>query len=337
MTINNIYDLLQDLEDFLISKYKPEIWVYNRKNYYGALLIKNSGNDKRLLIKASDSINPLGGSRIEKTIYKTSTFRGYEIDNYIIIARTFKDNAKRLAKVNRELTLISVDEENLGLTIFGSMNIDLNILNYFVEYSNERGISISYDFEGLLKHQGFDNNKQKTITQIEERQANPSVFFSYSWDSESHKFWVLKLASDLIKNGINVIIDEWDLEKYRDDLKYFMESGIREADKVILICTPNYAQKTNNREGGVGVENTIITGEFYDKSKSNKYLTIVKDYKQEFTECLPSYLKTKYAIDFNISNNYKQKFDELIRKILNIPKYKKPKLGKLPNLKSDEI
>jgi len=116
-----------------------------------------------------------------------------------------------------------------------------------------------------------------------------------------------------------------------------MESGIRDSDKVIMICTPNYLKKSNERLGGVGVENTIITGEFYDKEKVNKYIPIVRNYKQNLHECLPTYLKSKYSIDFNKESEYKIKFDELVRKILNIPRYKKPQLGELPKLESNEI
>ena len=53
-------------------------------------------------------------------------------------------------------------------------------------------------------------------------------------------------------------------------LSSFMESGIRDSDYVIMICTPKYAKKANEREGGVGIENTIITGEYYDKKKGRK-------------------------------------------------------------------
>jgi hypothetical protein len=335
--IKTVYDLVAELEDFFSNKFKSEIWVYTRKSGLGSLLIKNSGNNKIIILKPSDSINAIGGSRIDKFISNTPSFKGHNIDNFIYIAKDFKDNAKRLAKVNKQLSLISVDFEANELTIFGSMNIDLNLLNILVEFSSHLKIAISYDFEGLLKHQGFDSKRNQPITQIEERANSPIVFFSYSWDTQDHKLWVLKLASDLIKNGIDVLIDVWDLDRYKNDLNFFMESGIREADKVIMICTPKYAKKANERSGGVGIENTIITGEFYDKTKSGKYITIAKNYSKNFTECLPSYVQSRYTIDFNNNEDYRNSFDELIRKILNVPRYQKPKLGKLPNLTSSEI
>src|SRR5258708_6519779 len=36
----------------------------------------------------------------------------------------------------------------------------------------------------------------------------PKVFLSYSHDSETHKDWVLKLATRLIANGVDVLLDQ---------------------------------------------------------------------------------------------------------------------------------
>lgn len=335
--MKNIYDFLEDFEIYLNKKEDNELWIYSGHSYYGALLVKNPGNDKRIIFKPSDSSIPLGGKRIQDFVSKTPTFKGYAISNYIFIANSFKEISKRIAKSNKQITLVSVNIQEKKITINGAMNLDLNILNHIIEYSNHIKFEISYDFEGLLKHQGFDKNNEKTITQIEERTSNPVVFFSYSWDNDEHRFWVLKLASELIKNGIDVLIDEWDIEKYNNDLHVFMESGIRNSDKVIMVCTQNYAKKANDRQGGVGVENTIITGEFYDKSKENKFIPIVRKYDTKLTDSLPSYLKTKFTIDFSKDTEFRIKFEELVRKILNIPKFKKPELGKLVNLKSNEI
>lgn len=336
-TISSIHDLLSQLAVYFKNDSDADIWAYSGKTALGSLLLKNSGNGKRILVKPSDSANPVGSGRIEEFMRGTTTFKGHTIDNYIYIARRFKDNAKRLARVNRQLTLIVMDIEKESLTVYGSMNIDLNILDHLVRFGDQKHLSVSYDFEGLLRHQGFESGKAQPLIQIEERQRNPVAFFSYSWDDEKHKLWVLKLASNLIRNGINIIIDEWNLEDYGNDLHYFMESGIREADKVVMICTPNYAHRANDREGGVGIENTIITGEFYEKEKANKYIPIARTYVRSLLECLPSYMKTRYAIDFSKEDDYKGRFDELVRKIRNVPRFKKPQLGSLPDLKSDEL
>ena len=79
----------------------------------------------------------------------------------------------------------------------------------------------------------------------------PNVFISYSHDNDEHKQWVRKLASDLRNNGIDVILDQWDIGP-GDDLTAFMEKGVTSADRVLVVSSPRYVQKANVGEGGVG-------------------------------------------------------------------------------------
>src|SRR5437870_590568 len=60
--------------------------------------------------------------------------------------------------------------------------------------------------------------------------TTPKVFASYSHDSEAHKDWVLTLATRLVANGVNVLLDQWDLT-LGSDLPHFIESGLSSADR----------------------------------------------------------------------------------------------------------
>ena len=64
----------------------------------------------------------------------------------------------------------------------------------------------------------------------------PKVFISYSHDNSEHEEWVLKLAKDLRAVHIEAILDQWDLQ-LGQDIVIFMEQGIRESDRVILVCS----------------------------------------------------------------------------------------------------
>jgi hypothetical protein len=97
---------------------------------------------------------------------------------------------------------------------------------------------------------------------------NPRVFISYSHDSYQHKSWVKKLATDLRENGVDAILDQWDVG-LGDDLAAFMESGITSSDRVIAICSKDYVTKANEGEGGVGYEKMIVTGELVENSGTN--------------------------------------------------------------------
>ena len=58
---------------------------------------------------------------------------------------------------------------------------------------------------------------------------NPKVFISYSWSSSDHEKWVLNLAEKLRGDGIDVILDKWDLGVGHD--KYaFMERMVTDKD-----------------------------------------------------------------------------------------------------------
>lgn len=122
--MENIYDFLEELEIFLVQKAKDEIWLYSGHTRYGSILIKNSINNKRIMLKPSDSIHAIGAARIQDFIAKTPTFKGYNIDNYIFIANLFNVISNRIAKSNKQITLISVDIDNKLIQINGSMNID---------------------------------------------------------------------------------------------------------------------------------------------------------------------------------------------------------------------
>ena len=83
---------------------------------------------------------------------------------------------------------------------------------------------------------------------------NPKIFISYSHDSEEHKEWVYRLATDLMGKGIDTVLDQWDLD-LGANLSKFMENGLQESDRVLAVCTDKYIEKSNDGVGGVGYEN----------------------------------------------------------------------------------
>jgi hypothetical protein len=154
----------------------------------------------------------------------------------------------------------------------------------------------------------------------------PKVFVSYSHDSDSHKKWVLDLATRLMNVGVDARIDQWEL-KPGDDLPQFMEQNLTTCDYVLMICTDKYVQKANSGIGGVGYEKMIITSELMKKINSNKIIPIIR---QEGTRNVPTFLTTKLFIDLSKSDDFEFGFDELIRTIHDAPLYKKPEIGKNP-------
>src|ERR1700679_3892631 len=95
----------------------------------------------------------------------------------------------------------------------------------------------------------------------------PKVFISYSWKPEENRLKTLSLAERLTSDGVNVIIDVWNLSEGQDKF-HFMEQMVNnpEVKKVLLICNKDYTDKANKKSGGVGVESLIISPEIYNNA-----------------------------------------------------------------------
>ncbi len=187
-------------------------------------------------------------------------------------------------------------------------------------------------------HKGSKNaetTKLLTRKQNEEdvnTDSRPKVFISYSWDDSKHKEWVLKFATKLMENGINVILDRWELDKYGTMLPNFMEQSISQSERVICVMTPNYKKKTENLEGGVGYEYSIISASFLaDSIKTTKFIPLLR--LGDDIESIPESLKGRMYIDMREDNRYDTEVEKLLRDIYDEPEYQKPKIGTKPIFK----
>src|SRR5262249_5062350 len=98
----------------------------------------------------------------------------------------------------------------------------------------------------------------------------PKAFISYSHEPPEHKAWVLKLATDLRGIGVDVTLDQWDLVPGQD-ISLFMQRGISDADRVVLVCSSNYVLRSEKGAGGVGYERLIVTGEVVQSIDTTKF------------------------------------------------------------------
>ena len=160
---------------------------------------------------------------------------------------------------------------------------------------------------------------------------NPKLFISYSWSSPEHEQWVLNLATELRDNGIDVILDKWDLREGHDAYA-FMELMVSDPDikKVILVCDRVYAEKADGRSGGVGTETQIITPEIYAKQDQDKFVAVVTEKDENGNAYVPVFYKSRIYIDLSDSDRYAPNFEQLLRWIYDQPVFIKPELGKKP-------
>lgn len=155
----------------------------------------------------------------------------------------------------------------------------------------------------------------------------PKVFISYSWDSEAHKNWVRDFATRLLGDGVDVTLDRWAAVS-GDQLPQFMETAVRENDFVLIICTPKYKLKMDNRGGGVGYEGDVMTGEIFVKGDDRKFIPILRI--GDWAQVAPSAFMGKYYIDLHTDPIKEDGYKDLLETLFD-ERDQKPKLGKKPS------
>lgn len=193
------------------------------------------------------------------------------------------------------------------------------------EDMNTPSVGKVYPPVALEEEEGVAEEVQPVSTEII---ANPVVFISYSWDDEDHKNWVLNLTKRLFENGVQVILDRYEL-KPGANMLHFMESAIPKADKVLIIFTPNYKLKAEKRQGGVGYEYSILNVALYNEMVNNtKYIPVLK--AGTFQESVPAFMQQFIAVDMTDPNKFEDMFNNLLLSIYDKPALDKPALGKSP-------
>jgi hypothetical protein len=141
----------------------------------------------------------------------------------------------------------------------------------------------------------------------------PRVFLSYSHDSEAHRAWVRELAERLVQGG---------------DVVRFMDLGIRDADRVLMVCTANYVVKAEERKGGAGYEGMVVTGHVARATDTIKFVPIVRGNSGE--PLVPGFLGQRLWLDFRNDGLFEERLEELLRELHGAPRYVKPPLGRNP-------
>lgn len=165
----------------------------------------------------------------------------------------------------------------------------------------------------------------------------PKVFISYSWTSPAYKELVRSWADRLIADGVEVIIDVYDLQEGND--KYaFMEQMVVDpsVSHVLVICDKEYKKKANERRAGVGTESQIISQEVYNKVEQSKFIPIISEVDEGGNPYLPTFLESMIGINFSSPETANENWEQLVRLLYGKPLYVKPKLGNAPSYIADD-
>lgn len=167
---------------------------------------------------------------------------------------------------------------------------------------------------------------------------HPKVFISYAWGSKEYQERVLTLARDLVANGIDVLLDKWDLKEGNDKYSY-MEQSVKDetVTNVLLLLDPIYAKKADERSGGVGTETQIISPEIYNNVKQDKFLPIVFERDEDGNIPKPQYLKSILHFDLSTADKYDDEYHRLVKRLYGIEVQAKPELGNIPKWAVEDI
>ncbi|MET4595924.1 MULTISPECIES: SEFIR domain-containing protein [unclassified Sphingomonas] len=168
--------------------------------------------------------------------------------------------------------------------------------------------------------------------------VKPRLFVSYSWSNQQHMDWVVQLATDLRTNGVDTILDKWHLREGQD-AHAFMEQMVTKADvnKVIIVCDGKYADRANQRVGGVGAESQIMSGELYGKIDQTKFVAVCRENDDNGRALLPAFLRSRIYIDFVDDSLYSDRLEQLLRWCYDKPLYIEPEIGLPPEFNDNKI
>jgi hypothetical protein len=154
----------------------------------------------------------------------------------------------------------------------------------------------------------------------------PRVFISYSWDDEDHKQWTTAFATRLRADGVDATIDKWATVP-GDRLPLFMEQAIRDNSYVLIVCTPKYKVKSDNRTGGVGYEGDIMTGEVHTQGNHRKFIPVLR--RGDRLTAMPSWVAGKYDIDLRGDPYSEENYCDLLATLHN-QREQAPPVGPVP-------
>jgi hypothetical protein len=155
----------------------------------------------------------------------------------------------------------------------------------------------------------------------EQKITTPETFISYAWGVAEHERWVEKrLATDLQKAGIVVVLDRWDNAQIGSNVARFVER-IEKSDRIVTIGTPLYRRKHENKARSgyvvaaeVDLINLRLLGTEAEKRTVLPLLLAGKE-----SESFPPLLRGRVYGDFRKDDAYFATAFDLILAVYGIP------------------
>ena len=159
----------------------------------------------------------------------------------------------------------------------------------------------------------------------------PKVFISYAWGTDEYQEKILSFATQLMGDGIDVVLDKWDLSEGNDTYAFMEKCATdKSITNVLMLLDPVYAEKADAHTGGVGTETQIISANVYQEVTQDKFIPIVFERNEKNEVCKPTYLKGRLHFDLTQPDKYDYEYLRLVKKLYGEEVYQKPELGNKP-------
>jgi hypothetical protein len=156
----------------------------------------------------------------------------------------------------------------------------------------------------------------------EQKITPPECFISYAWGEPEQERWVEKrLATDLQKAGIVVLLDKWENAQIGSSVARFIER-IEKSGRIVTVGTPLYRRKYENKDSDTGyvvaaevdlINNRLLGTELQKRSVLPLLLT------GEIKTSLPPLLQGRVYADFRDELAYFTTAFDLILSIYQLP------------------
>lgn len=153
-----------------------------------------------------------------------------------------------------------------------------------------------------------------------------TAFMSYSHDSDDHRAWVVRLATDIRANGIEATLDHWHLRP-GEALGAFMARAVKGSSKVVVVCSARYVTKAEAQLGGAGYEGALVTAELVRDQGTSRFIPVLRGNPEGV---VPAFLDGRLFIDFRNEDEYEKKLTELLRALHDLPPVDPPPIGASP-------
>jgi hypothetical protein len=192
-----------------------------------------------------------------------------------------------------------------------------------IQLTKQQAKDVEENYRAADKRSRFEQVLFHLNTYVTEQKITvPECFISYAWGIPEQEWWVeLRLATDLQKAGVTVVLDRWENARIGASVTRFVER-VAETNRVIVVGTPLYKKKYDNKDPMQGfvvaAEGDLIGKRMIGaEMEKESVLPVLLEGTKE--SAFPPLLQGRVHADFRNSEAYFDTMIELLLSLFQIP------------------